>query len=203
MRRVGSLALVTITLVACRSRAEDHVTVDTVMVFTAPPPAAAGAPVLRVAVLPDATIHADDQLVNVVTLKAMLDSLQAAKGQVWLYRDRAALVRGSQVDSVWRQVVSAVAQRNLPSRFARRADFSDLTSNRQSPLGPERFDDSVAAIFAGHSAGRISLEVASKLLADLLEPMDGLAASPPSTPEGRELLEATIQELARRSARRR
>jgi hypothetical protein len=125
MIRLSGILLI-LSLGACRDRAQEQASIDTMMVYVAPPPAAPGAPELRVAVLPDATVHVDDQLVTLVALDSLLDQLQAKQGHVWLYHDRAAVVRGSRADSVWRKVGFAIARRGLSNSFARRADFSDV-----------------------------------------------------------------------------
>jgi len=124
MRRLGYM-VVGIVAFACRGRAADQDSVDTVMVFRAPPPAAPDSPVLRVAVLNDASIVADGRVVTLAALDSLFDRLQASNGQVWLYHDGAS-PRGSEPELTWRQVASRVARRGLPNTHSRRSDFADL-----------------------------------------------------------------------------
>jgi len=63
-------------------------------------------------------------------------------------------------------------------------------------------DSTVAAIVRAYEAKEISLDSATRRLADAVEPTGGLAAAGPMSAEARELFEATGRELARRGARR-
>ena len=72
------------------------------------------------------------------------------------------------------------------------------SSSRSVP----RLDDSVHTIVAAYERGAIALEVASRHLADLIEPTEGLATDSGLSPRAKELMDATGRELRNRTLRR-
>ncbi len=64
-------------------------------------------------------------------------------------------------------------------------------------------DSTVSAIVREYERKEISLDSATRRLADAVEPTGGLAATGSMSAEARQLFEATGRELARRAAQRR
>ena len=67
-------------------------------------------------------------------------------------------------------------------------------------LSAAQFDDSMTALVNAYSAGRLSLDSAGRLLADIIEPLSGLAMSGTMSPDMQKVFEAAGRELGRRSA---
>jgi hypothetical protein len=66
----------------------------------------------------------------------------------------------------------------------------------------DALDDSVRALVRAYEGGTVALAVASRELADLLEPIQGFATSRAVSPRADELLRATSLELQRRNAKK-
>ena len=128
MRQLVARSLAVLLLASCGGRSSDRSTVDTVLVFTAPPPAAPGAPVLRISITRDAKLYADGRPITLTALDSSLRALKGANGGVWLYQEVRDLRRGSALDSAFKTVASSIARHELPVRFARQPDFSDLSA---------------------------------------------------------------------------
>ena len=125
--RFLSLALITVIAMSCGRRDSDNVTVDTVLVFQAPPPPPLAGPILRVSLGGDAKIRANGRDVAPSVLDSLLGATRTADGGVWFYVERGNHQR-SRFDSLFRSVETMIARHKLPVRFARQADFSDLDS---------------------------------------------------------------------------
>jgi len=70
-------------------------------------------------------------------------------------------------------------------------------------LGPQTIalNDSIRALVRAYEAGSVTLAVASRELADLLEPIQGFATSRAVSPRADTLLRAASLELQRRNAK--
>ena len=121
-------AILVLSLVSCRGRSSAHLTTDTLLVFTAPPPAAPGAPILRISLTRDATVHTDGRPVTLATLDSALDVIKSKNGGVWLYQDVPEPRPRSTLDTLFKRVAEHIANHHLPVSFARKPDFSDLVA---------------------------------------------------------------------------
>lgn len=74
----------------------------------------------------------------------------------------------------------------------------ESSSSRSAP----RLDGSVHTIVAAYERGAITLDVASRQLADLIEPSGGLATDSGLSPRAKELMDATGRELRDRTVKR-
>jgi len=128
MRQLVGLSLAVLVLASCGGRSSDRSTGDTLLVFTAPPPAAPGAPVLRISITRDATVYADGRAITLTAIDSSLRALKGVNGGVWLYQQVRDRRRGSALDSAFKTVASSIARYELPVRFARQPDFSDLSA---------------------------------------------------------------------------
>jgi hypothetical protein len=63
-------------------------------------------------------------------------------------------------------------------------------------------DDSIETLVGSYEAGNVTLSEATQRLADLIEPLGGLAHQGDQSPRARELFQATGRELRRRAAKR-
>ena len=75
-------------------------------------------------------------------------------------------------------------------------------TSRPSAQSGTTMEDSVRMILAAYEHDQISLDSATRRLADVLEPVGGLMTSGSISPKAREALEAASRELERRAARR-
>ena|SRR5213594_1509066 len=128
MRELVGLSLALLLLASCGGRSADRATVDTLLVFTAPPPAAPRAPVLRISITRDAKVYADGRAITLTALDSSLRALKGVNGGVWLYQEVRDRRPGSALDSAFKTVASSIARHELPVRFARQPDFSDLSA---------------------------------------------------------------------------
>jgi len=63
-------------------------------------------------------------------------------------------------------------------------------------------DDSIDLVVATYESGKVTLSEATRQLADLVEPLGGLAAQGKQSPRAEELFQSTGRELRRRDARK-
>jgi hypothetical protein len=82
--------------------------------------------------------------------------------------------------------------------FASACGRPGSSSSRSVP----RLDDSAHMIVVAYERGAISLEVASRQLAALIEPTGGLATDSELSPRAKELMDATGRELRNRTVKR-
>ena len=66
----------------------------------------------------------------------------------------------------------------------------------------DALNDSIGTVLRAYEGGTVTLSEASRHLADLLEPVHGMATSRPVSPRADELLHAATLELQRRNARK-
>jgi hypothetical protein len=63
-------------------------------------------------------------------------------------------------------------------------------------------EDSIRSLVTAYEQNSLSLDAATKQVADLIEPMNGFAVGPGGSPRSRELFESVRRELSRRDMKR-
>src|SRR5262245_53318543 len=126
--RFPSLALLAVVAISCSRRDSDNVTLDTVLVFQAPPPAPLSGPILRVSLAGDAKVRANGREVAPSVLDSLLGATKTANGGVWFYVETGNHQLPSRFDSLFRSVETMIARHKVPVRFTGQADFRDLDS---------------------------------------------------------------------------
>jgi hypothetical protein len=103
---------------------------------------------------------------------------------------------------IMRRVVTAFVVGLVLACSANQRSDSPERPKALSDSDSAALDDSIKTIVSTYEGGGLTLDEASTQLADLLEPLGGLAYQGKQSPQAQELFRATGRELRRRDARR-
>ena len=85
--------------------------------------------ILKIKVMANGDIYADDVKVDLPKLALVLDQLKTSNGKVWYYRERGT----TEAPAAVMQVIKAIADRELPTSFSSQPDFSDYIDSSGTP----------------------------------------------------------------------
>jgi hypothetical protein len=91
------------------------------------------APVLKIAVMANGSITADNSPVTIESLRDLLKTLAERKGVVWYYREACQ----SKAPVQARHVMQAVVENRLPVRLSTRPDYSNSVGPGGKPIGKD------------------------------------------------------------------
>ena len=85
--------------------------------------------ILKIKVMANGDIYANDVKVDLPKLALVLDQLKTSNGKVWYYRERGT----TEAPAAVMQVIKAIADRELPTSFSSQPDFSDYIDSSGTP----------------------------------------------------------------------